>query len=888
MEHWLPLFYETKETLLDYLDNPLFVYDSNNVDMRDLFFEKVEEAYQFRQQAFESNADEYAPLSPALLYDEKALSQALQSNETVKASPFKGKDIENYGARPLPPLVTEGDGKKQRYAAFKAAIEKSDKPVIISVSSNGMLDTVTADLNRASISFSAEQPAFDRLKKNTVSISILHALSGFEHKDFFLFTESELYGKRLSTLRQKTKRTKTRNLVEISSFEVGDFLIHEEHGIGVYQGLEILKINNAEHDCVSLAYQGGDKLYVPVENLYILSFYASKSSDTVVDRLGATLWQKRKENAQKKIKEIAEKLSKIAAARQLVKGRAFETNELFESFCDQFPYSETEDQLSAIQDVINDLATETPMDRLICGDVGFGKTEVALRGAFAVAAAGAQVAILSPTTILANQHFDTFQKRFSKFPIKIGLISRFQSPKDAKATREQVAKGEIDIIIGTHSLLSIKTKFENLGLLIVDEEQHFGVNQKEKIKESYPNVHVLALSATPIPRTMQLAVSGIRDLSLIATPPVERLPVETWVVPYDKLTIKEALMREKERGGQSFFVCPRVSDIVHIQKELNEILPHFRFAIAHGQLPPKTLESVMMDFCNHKYDVLIATNIIESGLDIPSANTIIIHRSDLFGLAQIYQLRGRVGRARQQGYAYFTYAETKNLSDNATRRLEVIESLKTLGGGFKIASYDMDIRGAGNIVGAEQSGQIKDVGVGLYHQMLEEALTEIKKDPTKMEKLSTSWAPQINLGVPVFVPEEYIPDESLRFRIYRRLSHLKTNEEIESFAFEMIDRFGQIPQEFQNLIETIFLRNLCKEINVQKIDRGPKGILLSFYKDTFQNIDLLLSFVAQNAGTVKMRPDQKLVILKSWPNDQIIEKLVNLLNGLRSEERNEF
>ena len=887
-EHWLPLFYDEVASFLDYIDAPTFYYDMRDLDCLEPLFKKIEDAYKFRHDDFMGNEQDYAPLEPPQLYGIKqTLLDRLNQSYSVKMSPFVRKEEDGYDARPLPPLFSKEKSKRDRFEALRIFAETATKPFLYTFSSDGMEDTILSDLKRIKIQPELIQ-AHPLNLSNKAGHYITHivANAGFEHKEFFLITELDLYGKR-SRAQTKTAKTATaKHILEVSSFGVGDFLIHEEHGVGAYLGLEILKIHNAKHDCLVMEYQGGDKLYIPVENLYVVTYYAAKTSETTVDRLGGNQWQKKRESAKKKIKEIAEKLSKIAAGRKLIEAKPFHKNEFYEKFCSLFPYVETDDQLNAIDDVLNDLSLSTPMDRLICGDVGYGKTEVALRAAFLVASEGAQVAVLSPTTILAKQHFETFQKRFSGFPLKVALVSRFQTAAEAKKIREEMKKGEIDIVIGTHSLLSNQTEFCDLGLLIIDEEQHFGVTQKEKIKSKYPNVHVLSLSATPIPRTMQMAVSGIRDLTLITTPPVERRPIETWVTPYDLLTIKEALLWEKSRGGQSFFVCPRVSDIAHIFEDIQKVLPQFRTAIVHGQLPPKDLERIMMDFCHQKYDLLIATNIIESGLDIPTANTLIVYRSDMFGLAQIYQLRGRVGRSNVQGYAYFTYSENKTLTNTATRRLEVLQSLKAMGGGFQIASYDMDIRGTGNIVGEEQSGQIKDVGVGLYHQMLEEALLELKKSPESLSGLEM-WAPQINLGLPVFIPETYIEDESLRFRLYRRLSLMKENDDLDLFSLEMVDRFGKIPFPFQTLIETVALRNLCKTLNIHRIDRGPKGILITFYKDTFKNVDALLGWTADQGGTVKLRPDQKLVIIKSWQEEDLIDALISLLEKLSAKTRKE-
>lgn len=883
MEHWLPLFYTTTAFFCDYLTNPLIISAARAWEGFDSFYEKVQSSYVFRKDSMIRHQDVYRPIDPVSAYkNEVRLKKDLASYAQVDVSPFSPKGAIDFGARILHTLKFKNENRRETYRILKDHLIQAPKQVIFAASSPGALEAMKIAFDAAKIKTTL-CASWDALPSDgTPSLIVLPLDQGFETPQFQIITEEDLYGAKLAKKTRSNARAKKRNLLEISQFQEGDFLVHEEYGIGSYAGLVPLTIQGAQHDCVCLIYADGDKLYVPVENLYILSFYANKFSETTLDKLGSSSWQARKARAKEKIKEIAEKLAKIAAQRVLVEASPYFPDPLFDEFCHRFPYPETEDQLRTIQEVLDDLAKPTPMDRLVCGDVGFGKTEVALRAAFVVAHGGAQVAILAPTTILARQHFETFQRRFKGFPFKIRIISRFQSSAESKKIREEVEKGETHILIGTHSLLSSTTKFHNLGLLIIDEEQHFGVAQKEKIKSLYPHVHLLALSATPIPRTLQMAVSGIRDLSLITTPPVERLPVHTWVMPYDDLAIKEALIREHKRGGQSFFVCPRVSDLSTVFRNLSDLLPNFKLAVAHGGLPSKELEQVMIDFCERRYDVLIATNIIESGLDIPSANTLVVYRSDLFGLAQIYQLRGRVGRSKNQGYAYFTFNPDKSLTQTAERRLEVLQSLRSLGASFQVASYDMDIRGSGNIMGDEQSGQIENVGVGLYQHMLEEALAELKSNPEKPVILSRDWAPQINLGLEVLIPSSYIPDDSLRLSLYRRISDLQNEEETESFLIEMIDRFGPPPVEVDNLIQIVSLRNLCKELYIHKLESGPNGVLITFYKNIFPDAEKMLRFIQKSQGTAKARPDQKLVILKAWGTpSQVLKGMKQTLTVLK-------
>ena len=544
---------------------------------------------------------------------------------------------------------------------------------------------------------------------------------------------------------------------------------------------------------------------------------------------------------------------------------------LYEEFCTRFLYSETEDQINAISDVIKDLSLGTPMDRLICGDVGFGKTEVAIRAAFTVAMGGAQVALIVPTTLLARQHYLNFKERLKGFPIKVKMLSRLVSSKEAKEIKNEIKNGSLEIVIGTHALLAKDIEFCNLGLLIIDEEQHFGVQHKEKLKHLKSDVHILTLSATPIPRTLQLSLTGVKQLSIIATPPVDRLAARTFVMPFDKMMIREAIYREKYRGGQVFFVCPRVSDIIQIEPKLKEIAPDAKIAIAHGQMSSGYLEEVMSDFADGKADILLSTTIIESGIDMPNVNTMIIYRSDMFGLAQLYQLRGRIGRSKKRGYCYFTIPNQKTLSTVAQKRLDILQALNQLGAGFSLANHDLDIRGAGNILGVEQSGHIKDVGVALYHHLLEEEINRLKynKDSNESSPLpeaNKDWTVQILTGVPIIIPESYVSDLGIRLGLYKRIGSLKTDEEIKDIREELIDRFGNIPNEVENLLKTVEIKQLAFLANIEKIDAGAKGVLISFHNNTFKNVEKLMDFIAKQCGIIKVRPDQKLFIERDLSN----------------------
>jgi len=536
---------------------------------------------------------------------------------------------------------------------------------------------------------------------------------------------------------------------------------------------------------------------------------------------------------------------------------------LYGEFSARFPYEETDDQQGAIDSVMDDLGAGKPMDRLICGDVGFGKTEVALRAAFIAAMEGFQVAVVVPTTLLSRQHFKTFSQRFSGLPIRVAQASRLVGAKELAETKKGIAEGTVDIVVGTHALLGASISFKNLGLLIIDEEQHFGVKHKERLKDLKTDVHVLTLSATPIPRTLQLALTGVRELSLIATPPVDRMAVRTFISPFDPLVIRETLLRERYRGGHSFYVVPRISDLAEIHDFLRESVPELKVAVAHGQMPPGELDDIMNAFYDGQYDVLLSTTIVESGLDIPTANTLIIHRADMFGLSQLYQLRGRVGRSKVRAYALFTLPANRKLTDTAERRLKVLQSLDTLGAGFQLASHDLDIRGAGNLLGEEQSGHIREVGFELYQQMLEEAVAEVKDSG---EVLDGGWSPQIAVGTAVMIPEGYVPDLQLRLALYRRLGDLENTEEIDAFGAELIDRFGPLPEEVKHLLKIVFIKALCRKANVEKLDAGPKGVVIHFRKREFPNPVGLVKFIGEQGSLAKIRPDHSVVFIRDWPN----------------------
>jgi transcription-repair coupling factor (superfamily II helicase) len=716
-----------------------------------------------------------------------------------------------------------------------------------------------------------------RLPAGTVALAIIGVERGFVAPEIVLTGEQDLLGERIARPPRRRRRA-DQFIADATEIAEGDLVVHQEHGIGRYDGLATIEVSGAAHECLRLIYDGGDKLFLPVENIEILSRFGSDAAGVALDRLGGGAWQARKAKAKQRIADMAAALIRIAAERATREAPAAMPPEgVWDEFCARFPFAETEDQQRAIAEVLEDLSAGRPMDRLICGDVGFGKTEVALRAAFCVAMTGAQVAVVVPTTLLSRQHTRTFTARFEGLPVRVAQLSRMVTAKEANEARAGLKDGSVGIVVGTHALLAKSVEFRDLGLVIVDEEQHFGVAHKERLKQLKADVHVLTLTATPIPRTLQLALTGVREMSVIATPPVDRLAVRTFIMPWDGVVLREAIQRERFRGGQVFCVVPRLEDLPKVRERLAEIVPEARVTEAHGRLSPTELERVMTEFGDQKHDILLSTNIVESGLDMPAVNTLLIHRADMFGLAQLYQLRGRVGRGKQRGYAYLTWPQTHRLSAAAEKRLEVMQTLDNLGAGFTLASHDLDIRGAGNLLGDEQSGHIREVGIELYQQMLEEAVSELKHGGGKVE--DRDWTPQINLGLPVMLPEAYVRDLPVRLGLYRRIGALQSEPEIEAMAAELADRFGRLPPEAETLLQVVFLKSLCRAAGVEKLDIGPKGIVLGFRGNRFADPAALVQWVAAR-GDVKLRPDHKLALAQEMPYEARIREARKLLAAL--------
>ncbi|ASP30416.1 transcription-repair coupling factor [Qipengyuania flava] len=885
MEHWLPLFEDKLATLFDHLGkDDLVVIDQAALAAADERVKDISDYHDQRKAITGQAKGNYRPLAPDALYlSDTEFREALAAAPAHRATAFdepESDGVVGFGfrsGRDFAPERARGDNVYPVLAEHLAKLAKDGKRPLLAAYSKGSRSRIASILEEAGTPVQlAEtwQEALGLSAKGKPTAMILPVEASFANNEMELLTEQDILGDRL-VRRKKKRKDADAFLAELQALSVGDLIVHTEHGIGKYLGLEPIPVGKSKHDCVQLEYKGGDKLFIPVENIDVLSRYGSSEEAVMLDRLGGEAWQKRRARLKERIREIAGELMQVAAQRALKKAPVLEVEDgSYNQFLDRFPWEETDDQERAIEDVLRDLESGKPMDRLVCGDVGFGKTEVALRAAFVAAMNGQQVAVVAPTTLLARQHFENFSNRFKGFPLKVGRLSRLVSAKEMKETREGLESGQIDIVVGTHAILSKQTKFKELGLVIVDEEQRFGVTHKEKLKQLRADVHMLTLTATPIPRTLQMAMTGLRELSTIQTPPVDRLAVRTYVMEWDDMVMREALLREHHRGGQSFIVVPRISDMEQISDWLHENMPEVKFVAAHGQMSAGEIEERMSAFYEGKYEVLLATTIVESGLDLPSANTIIIHRADIFGLAQLYQLRGRVGRSKLRAYAYLTYGADTQLSEVAEKRLKVLGDLDSLGAGFQLASHDLDIRGAGNLLGDEQSGHIREVGFELYQSMLEDAILAAKAGDMGLEAKSERVSPQITVDAPIMIPEDYVPDLAVRMALYRRLNDASDKAEIEALAAEMIDRFGDLPAATANLVRLIEIKHQAIEANIAKIDVGAQGTLVTFHQDDFPDPAGLLAYVDRLKGTAKLRPDMKLVISRAWGSPE------SRLNGL--------
>ena len=901
MEHWAGLFHEGMETLLDYLGAGSVSLDHHVEESLTARLEMVEDHYAARKMVPREGEVPYRPVPPRALYlDRRGWDAMLAGGPLLRFSPFdradgaEGLDAGGRQGRLFAEVRTAGGNVFAAFQDHAKAMAGQGRRAILAGWTRGSRDRLANLLREAKVPTQevADWAGARALSPGVVGLAIWGLERGFigaggapGEPGISITAEQDLLGDRIARPPRRRKRA-DEFIAAATEIAAGDLVVHIDHGIGRYDGLETVDAGGAPHDCLRLIYDGGDKLYVPVENIEVLTRFGSDAAGVALDKLGGASWQNRKARAKQRIQDMAGQLIRTAAERATRQGVSATPPEgAWDEFSARFPFAETDDQLRAISDVLEDLSSGKPMDRLICGDVGFGKTEVALRAAFVVAMTGAQVGVVVPTTLLARQHFRVFTARFEGLPIKVAQLSRMVTTKDAATVRAGLKDGSINIVVGTHALLAKGVEFADLGMVIVDEEQHFGVAHKERLKSLKADVHVLTLTATPIPRTLQLALSGVREMSVIGTPPVDRLAVRTFIMPWDSVVIREAVQRERFRGGQVFCVVPRLEDMPKVAERLAEIVPEVRVTQAHGRLSPTDLERVMTEFGDGKFDILLSTNIVESGLDMPAVNTLLIHRADMFGLAQLYQLRGRVGRGKQRGYAYLTWPMQHRLSAAAEKRLEVMQTLDTLGAGFTLASHDLDIRGAGNLLGEEQSGQVREVGIELYQQMLEEAVSAIRNRERRRagERVvadDRDWTPNINLGLPVLIPEDYVRDLPVRLGLYRRIGGLTSEAEIEAMAAELTDRFGSLPGEVSNLLEVVGLKLLCRRAGVEKLDAGPKGVVLSFRKNRFGNPGGLVAWVQAQKGLVKLRPDGKVARVQEMDLAQRVRVGKELLQGL--------
>lgn len=889
MEHWMPFFYDNKlGNLLEYLHKPVIFFDEKLPQQTEERSKIIQEYYQSRLD--EKNIDRtapYHPIKPELLYlNSQELQEKIKQHITIEFSKFDKADSDNQRIidleiKAIPDFALAGRTNKRDPLELMNEFINANRTENSKVAIACLGESVKERISRLLLDYGTscqEVTNFSELKKTKsgkAAIFLLPIQSGFYTNDLMLISEQAVFGEKIMRRRTSNKKAAERILEEGLTIDSGELVVHRDYGIGRFEGIVMVEAGGIKIDMIKIAYGGNDTLFVPVDEINLISRYGADNPLIQLDRLGVATWKNRKEKVKKKIQIAAEELLKIAAARHLRRASPLVPDQnLYDEFKSRFEFVETEDQLKAIEEIEEDLQKNSPMDRLICGDVGFGKTEVAMRAtACAVLRENNQhqVAIIAPTTLLCRQHFKNFTERFSGTGIRIAKLSRLVKTAQAKEIKEKLANGDIDIVIGTHSLLQKNIKFKNLSLAIIDEEQHFGVAQKERLKELRNEVHTLTLSATPIPRTLQMSLTGVKDLSLIATPPIDRIAIRNFILPYDPVIVNEAVMREYNRSGRVFFVVPRVRDIEEMEPRLKEILPNIKINHAHGKMSPSELDEIMTDFADGKIDMLISTTIIESGIDIPEANTMIIYKPEMFGLAQLYQLRGRVGRGKIRAYSYFMTKDSRTLSKDSERKLEVMQNLDSLGAGFTIASHDMDIRGSGNLLGDEQSGHIKETGVELYQQMLVETIDKMRhkvREEESLEDITSDFSVTIKLGISLLIPEDYMSDLPLRMSFYKKIASVKNNEEKDSLYDELNDRFGKVPHEISNLMEIAIAKNECKKLNIERAEAADNGILISFKDNKFSKPDQLMQLISTSKNQIQIQQGQKLLFINKLNSKQ--------------------
>ncbi|SNT81835.1 transcription-repair coupling factor [Stenotrophomonas sp. CC120222-04] len=872
VEYYLPLFFERTATLFDYLpDGSLPVVCAGAGEAAEAFWVQTGERYEQRRHDVER------PLLPpsALYLSPELLRERLNDAPRIEvwsADHARIADAHALGDQPLPPLPVAAR-EAPAGDALKSFLGHYPGRVLIAADSPGRREALLEVLQAAELKppVVADLPSF-LAHDARFAIAVAPLEDGFALDDprIAVLTERQLFPERAGSTRRTRRAGREPEAIirDLGELTEGAPIVHEDHGVGRYRGLIAMDVGGMPGEFLEIEYAKGDRLYVPVAQLHLISRYSGASAETApLHSLGGEQWSKAKRKAAEKVRDVAAELLEIQARRQARAGLALQVDRaMYEPFAAGFPFEETPDQLAAIDATLRDLASSQPMDRVVCGDVGFGKTEVAVRAAFAAASAGKQVAVLVPTTLLAEQHYRNFRDRFADYPLKVEVLSRFKTTKEIKAELEKVAAGTIDVIVGTHRLLQPDVKFKDLGMVIVDEEQRFGVRQKEALKALRANVHLLTLTATPIPRTLNMAMAGLRDLSIIATPPPNRLAVQTFITQWDNALLREAFQRELARGGQLYFLHNDVESIGRMQRELSELVPEARIGIAHGQMPERELEKVMLDFQKQRFNVLLSTTIIESGIDIPNANTIIINRADRFGLAQLHQLRGRVGRSHHRAYAYLVAPDRRSITPDAEKRLEAIASMDELGAGFTLATHDLEIRGAGELLGEDQSGQMAEVGFSLYTELLERAVRSIKQG--KLPDLDAGEevrGAEVELHVPALIPEDYLPDVHTRLTLYKRISSARDSDALRELQVEMIDRFGLLPDAAKHLFAIAELKLKANTLGIRKLDLGENGGRIVF--ESKPNIDpmAVIQLIQKQPNLYAMEGPDKLRIKHPLP-----------------------
>ncbi|UJJ52847.1 transcription-repair coupling factor [Rhodanobacter denitrificans] len=872
IEYYLPLFFQQTATLFDYLaDDALFVLGEGAGEAADQFWAQTAERYDQRAHDIERPV-----LPPAELYlPPEQLRERLNKRLRVEVVEPGHEHAVDTGTQPAPELPLNRKGEEPG-TSLRHFLASYPGRVLIAADSAGRREALVETLAGAGMkpdnvdgwtSFLAEDA-----QRFAITIASLEQGFALTKPAITVLTERELYGERVRSERERKRRRGTardpeaiiRDLTELTP---GAPIVHVDHGVGRYQGLVSMDVGGMDGEFLTIEYARGDKLYVPVAQLGLVSRYSGTAPELApLHSLGGDAWERARRKAAEKVRDVAAELLAIYAQRQARGGESLPIDrQLVEEFGSSFPFEETPDQESAIEAVLDDLAAPRAMDRVICGDVGFGKTEVALRAAFATATAGRQVAVLVPTTLLAQQHYRNFADRFADWPVRVDVLSRFKSAKEVNEALKRLADGQIDVIVGTHKLLQPDVKFKNLGLVIVDEEQRFGVRQKEQLKKLRAEVDLLTMTATPIPRTLNMAMAGLRDLSLIATPPAHRTAVRTFISAWDPATIREALQRELSRGGQVYFLHNEVQSIERTVRELEELVPDARIRIAHGQMPERELEGVMADFHRQRFNVLVCTTIIETGIDIPTANTIIIDRADRFGLAQLHQLRGRVGRSHHRAYAYLVVPDRRSITADAQKRLEALASLEELGAGFTLATHDLEIRGAGELLGDEQSGQIQEIGFGLYTELLDRAVRALKSGKVPDFDLSSEHETEVELHLPALIPDDYLPDVHHRLTLYKRIASARSEDELRDLQVEMIDRFGLLPEPTRQLFAVASLKLMATPLGIRKLDFGANGGRIVFREKPEVNPMTIIQLIQRQPRVYKLDGQDKLKVILELP-----------------------